>query len=145
VSSDTRWYEEAFRADYLRVYPHRDLDSARPEVAFLLERGVRGRVLDLCCGFGRHALLLAQSGASVVGLDLSLELLSAARELPGFERALAGRLVHADASRLPFRDASFDSLVNLFSSFGYLDADGDARMLSEIARTLRAGGSPCST
>lgn len=140
MSSDTRWYEEAFRADYLRVYPHRDLESARPEVEFLLASGVRGRVLDLCCGFGRHALLLAEAGASVVGLDLSLELLTAARELPGFERTLRGRLVLADASRLPFHDARFDSVVNLFSSFGYLDAAGDERMLAEIARTLRPSG-----
>jgi SAM-dependent methyltransferase len=134
------WYEAAFHDDYRRVYAHRDLESARPEAAFLLGQGVAGRVLDLCCGFGRHALLLAEAGLDVSGLDLSLDLLRAARELPGFEAHLAGRLVRADMTRVPFADASFDAVVNLFSSFGYLGEAGDARVLSEVARVLRRDG-----
>jgi len=139
-SGSEPWYEAAFQDDYRRVYAHRDLESARPEAAFLLDQGVRGRVLDLCCGFGRHALLLAEAGLDVVGLDLSLDLLRAARELPGFERRLAGRLVRADMTRVPFADGSFDALVNLFSSFGYLGEAGDAQVLREIARVLRPAG-----
>jgi SAM-dependent methyltransferase len=134
------WYEEAFGADYRRVYPHRDLEGARGEVSFLLERGVRGRTLDLCCGFGRHSLLLREAGVEAFGLDLSAELLAAATELPGWERHLDGRLVRADMTRIPFADRAFDSVVNLFSSFGYLGAEGDARVLDEVARVLRPGG-----
>jgi SAM-dependent methyltransferase len=137
---DEPWYEAAFQDDYRRVYAHRDLASARPEAAFLLGQGVRGRVLDLCCGFGRHALLLAEAGQEVFGLDLSLDLLRAARELPGYARLLAGRLVRADMTRVPFGDGSFDALVNLFSSFGYLGEAGDAQVLREIARVLRPDG-----
>jgi SAM-dependent methyltransferase len=135
----TRWYEDAFRADYRRVYPHRDLDAARPQASWLLAHGVRGRVLDLCCGFGRHSLLLAEAGLDVAGLDLSRDLLAAARELPDFEGKLAGRLVQADARELPFAERSFDALVNLFSSFGYFGELDDARMLREIARVVRPG------
>lgn len=134
------WFEEAFRDDYRAVYPHRDLEAARPEVRWLVEHGVRGRTLDLCCGFGRHTLLLRESGVDVFGLDLSADLLAAARTLPGAERLLAGRLVRADARELPFASASFDSLVNLFSSFGYFGELGDARVMAEIARVLRPGG-----
>jgi len=134
------WYEEAFGADYRRVYPHRDLEGARPEVAFLLARGVRGRTLDLCCGFGRHSLLLREAGVEAYGMDLSRELLAAARDLPGWERHLRGRLLRADMARLPFAEASFDAVVNLFSSFGYLGEAGDARVLEEVARVLRPGG-----
>jgi SAM-dependent methyltransferase len=136
---DEPWYEAAFRDDYRRVYAHRDLESARPEAAFLLAQGLRGRVLDHCCGFGRHALLLSQAGLDVFGFDLSLDLLRAARELPGFAAALDGRLVRAEMTRVPFADASFDWVVNLFSSFGYLGEAGDARALREIARVLRPG------
>lgn len=137
---DTPWYDAAFQSDYLQVYPQRDLESARREVAFLLDNGARGRVLDLCCGFGRHALLLREAGLDVFGLDRSAELLAAARELPGAGRYLSGRLVRADMRRLPFASASFDSIVNLFSSFGYLGDEGDAAVLAEIARTLAPGG-----
>jgi SAM-dependent methyltransferase len=139
-SSAAPWYDAAFQSDYLRVYPQRDLESARPEVAFLLERGVRGRVLDLCCGFGRHALLLREAGADVFGLDRSAELLAAAGDLPRAEQLLRGRLVRADMQSVPFAAASFDAVVNLFSSFGYLGEEGDAAVLAEIARVLRAGG-----
>lgn len=140
MTSGSRWFEEAFRADYRRVYPHRDLAAARREVDFLLDRGVGGRVLDLCCGFGRHALLLRGAGARAFGLDLSQELLQGARELPRFGELLRGRLVRGDSSRLPFGNASLDCVVSLFSSFGYLGEDGDARALAEVARVLSADG-----
>lgn len=139
-ASEARWYEDAFRADYRRVYPHRDLDAARPEVRWLLEHGVAGRTLDLCCGFGRHTLLLAASGVNVFGLDLSRDLLLQSRGLPEAERFLGGRLVRADARDVPFASGAFRSVVNLFSSFGYFGELGDARVLREIARVLEPGG-----
>ena len=134
------WYERAFRSDYRRVYAHRDLASARREVARLLEQGLEGRVLDLCCGFGRHTLALAESGLEVAGVDLSTDLLRAARDLPGWPELLAGRLFRADAGAVPFADGSFDGVVVLFSSFGYFGEEGDARMAGEMARVLRPGG-----
>ena len=133
------WYVTAFQADYSEVYSHRDLPAARQEVAWLLRQGVRGRTLDLCCGFGRHSLAMAEGGLDVFGLDLSGALLAQSRELPDAGR-LAGRLVRADARRPPYLDQSFDSVVNLFSSFGYFGDDGDAEMLDGIARVLRPGG-----
>ena len=133
------WYKEAFRSDYRRVYAHRDLSSARDEARFLLARGLTGKVLDLCCGFGRHTLALSELGVEVIGLDLSMELLREARTLENAQR-LDGRLLRADATALPLRSSSFDGVVNLFSSFGYFGELGDARMLSEIARVLRPGG-----
>lgn len=134
------WYQRAFRSDYRLVYPHRDLDSARREVAWLLECGLGGRVLDLCCGFGRHTLALAEAGLEVAGVDLSMDLLRAARDLPRWGELLAGRLVRGDAGAVPFADGSFDGLVVLFSSFGYFGEEGDARMAGEIGRLLRPGG-----
>jgi SAM-dependent methyltransferase len=134
------WYERAFRSDYRLVYAHRDLESARREVAWLVGLGLEGRVLDLCCGFGRHALALSESGLDVVGVDLSMELLRGARDLPGWGEHLAGRLVRADAGAVPFSSGSFDGVVVLFSSFGYFGEEGDGRMADEIARVLRPRG-----
>lgn len=134
------WYVQAFRGDYRLVYAHRDLESAEREVAWLVAQGLAGLVLDLCCGFGRHALAMARAGLAVVGADLSLELLRAARELPEFERHLRGRLLCADARRVPLCDASFDAATLLFSSFGYFGEQGDGQVLAELARVLRPGG-----
>ncbi|MCK6445096.1 MAG: class I SAM-dependent methyltransferase [Planctomycetes bacterium] len=135
-----RWFEAAFRADYLRVYPHRNVEAAVREVEFLLAHGVRGSVLDLCCGFGRHTLLLRGAGVRAFGLDLSFDLLRAARTLDGYGERLRGRLVRADAMAIPFGSGRFDAVVNLFSSFGYFGDEGDARVLREVERVLAPGG-----
>ena len=133
------WYVTAFKADYREVYPHRDLAAARAEVNWLVEQGLQGRTLDLCCGFGRHSLAMAQAGLDVFGLDLSGELLVQASGLPEGER-LAGRLARADARKLPYAADCFDSVANLFSSFGYFGEAGDGEVLDGIVRVLRPGG-----
>jgi SAM-dependent methyltransferase len=142
-ASNEPWYVTAFQDAYRAVYAHRDLAAARREVAWIADgplAGVRGLVLDLCCGFGRHSFALAERGHAVIGLDLSFDLLRAARELPGGAPALAGRLTRGDMRRLPFEDAAFGAVVNLFSSFGYLGEGADAEVLDEVARVLAPGG-----
>jgi len=132
------WYEAAFAAGYIDVYPHRTVDAARAEVSGLVRRGLAGRVLDLGCGFGRHSLALAAQGMDVCGLDLSPDLLRHAARIDE-EGRLAGRLVRGEFRHLPFRDASFDAVVMLFSSFGYFDEVDNGRVLDEVARILRPG------
>lgn len=139
MTSSSPWFVDAFRADYVRLYAHRDLESARREVDYLVGLDLPGPVLDLCCGYGRHTLALRMRGVRAFGIDLSHDLLAHAASLPEHGR-LAGRLVRADARVLPLRDESVGSVVVLFSSFGYFGADGDRRMAGEIARALRPGG-----
>ncbi len=134
--SDTSepWFVTAFRADYRELYAHRDDHAAEEEVAHLIEQGLQGPVLDLCCGFGRHAAAMTRRGLDVVGVDLSAELLRSA------DSHIAGRLARCDARSLPFKQSSFAGLVNLFSSFGYFGEDGDLEVLDEIARVLMPSG-----
>lgn len=141
------WYVEAFRSDYREVYAHRNLAAAREEVRWLVEdvlSGTEGVVLDDCCGFGRHSVAMTERGLDVVGIDLSFDLLSSARELE--EEAsdaaalLRGRLAQADMRALPFADGAFGAVVNLFTSFGYLGDEGDTQALFEMARVLAPGG-----
>jgi demethylmenaquinone methyltransferase/2-methoxy-6-polyprenyl-1,4-benzoquinol methylase len=96
------------------------------------------RLLDVATGTGLVASeLLARADCTVVGLDQSPEMLSAARAR--FPAARGGRieLVEGEAESLPFADASFDAL-----SFTYLlryVEDPQATML-ELARVVRPGG-----
>ncbi|MFN0006867.1 MAG: class I SAM-dependent methyltransferase [Planctomycetota bacterium] len=127
------WFVEAFRAEYLDVYPHRDLESAQKEAGYLVERGLAGRVLDLCCGSGRHCIALRERGIDAFGLDLSLDLLRRAR-------GLDGRIVCGDARSIPCAPGSLDAVVSLFSSFGYFGDEGDRLVLLEVSRVLKPRG-----
>jgi len=101
---------------------------------------VGARILDVPCGQGRHAHLLAEAGYVVRGVDLSRELLAKATER-GTGPALKYR--RADMRRLPAAwSGRFDAVINLFTSFGFfLDPRDDARVIFEFARVLKPGGS----
>ncbi len=134
----SEWFEHWFGEDYLRLYRHRDEQEAERAVALLASRrvGLAGQlVLDLACGPGRHAQALERRGARVVGYDLSAPLLLAAR------RSHVDRLVRGDMRELGLRSDRFDAVVNLFTSFGYFERDGEhQRVLREVARVLKRGG-----
>lgn len=132
------WWEYWFGEDYLELYPHRDLASARREVAFALEHlgPTPAPLLDLCCGSGRHSLRFAERGHVPFGLDYSAPLLEEARAANP-----ALRLVRGEMRELPFAEGSFRSVVNFFTSFGYFVEDSDnARVLDEVERVLAPAG-----
>jgi len=102
------------------------------------------RVLDLGCGFGRHAFEAYRRGAHVVAVDRSYDEVSqvtamfkamaAAGEAPATSLA---RAVRADLLSLPFPDASFD-VVMASEVLEHIPADELA--MTEIARVVRPGG-----
>ncbi|HEU0073388.1 MAG TPA: class I SAM-dependent methyltransferase [Dehalococcoidia bacterium] len=137
------WYESFFGQDYLDVYGSSfTRQRAETEAGFAI--GVLGltagaEVLDLCCGQGRHAVELAKHGCAVTALDLSQEYLELANEAAR-EAGVALETVRADMREIPFSDR-FDAVVNMFSSFGYLESEAeDARVLEAIRRALKPGG-----
>jgi len=135
------WYADFFDDDYLRIFASELLDERTAAevngVVELLGLPPGARLLDLCCGHGRHAVPLARLGYRVTGLDLSRVLLTRAAAAAGQPLAL----VEADMRRLPFADGSFDGVVNLFNAFGYLEDEAqDELVLGEVARVLAPGG-----
>jgi SAM-dependent methyltransferase len=96
-----------------------------------------GRLLDLACGSGPMAQVLADAvpgrRTAIVGLDLSSAELRRAVRTHG----LAGRLVEGDAAALPFMDDSFDAVV---SSMSMMVVERYPEVLRECARVLRPGG-----
>jgi ubiquinone/menaquinone biosynthesis C-methylase UbiE len=135
------WYEQSFGADYLTVYKHRDCTHAEQEVRQMIDwlRLPRGaKVLDLCCGMGRHSFTLAEFGFDVTGLDLSEVLLTEAKKL---DRSTRVKWLQSDMRHVPLPHAHFDAVFNLFTSFGYFDDDKENRkVLLEIERLLLPGG-----
>ena len=91
-----------------------------------------GRALDAACGTGRHARHLADMGHSVVGIDLTPEMLSRARD--AVPEAV---FLEADLIDIPVDDGQFDLVVCGLALAHVADLD---RATGELARVLRPGG-----
>jgi SAM-dependent methyltransferase len=143
AGTNSEWWQTYFDAHYLLEYePIFTLERDRREAARLLEilaLPAGSRVLDVPCGQGRHAHLLAEAGFDVDGLDYSEDLLVLARRR-GEGRTL--RYTQGDMRRLPRRwTGRFDAVLNLFTSFGFFtNPADDARVVGEFARVLKPGG-----
>ena len=128
------WYKQWFGEEYLELYAHRDEGEAERHVDFVESLfAARPRaILDLACGAGRHTAALRRRGHRALGVDLSLVLLAQPPPLPR---------VAGDMRRQPFADASFDWVLNFFTSFGYFEGEEENfRVLEEIARVLARDG-----
>lgn len=131
----TAWYEDWFNSqEYLTVYSHRDqleADTFAKTITGLLPEITGGKLLDMACGAGRHAIAFAKLGFQVTAVDLSPRLLeTAARNA----RALDLEITFRRENLLSFTSDAIHSLVlNVFTSFGYFDRDEDNFRLFHVA------------
>src|SRR5271154_3038442 len=142
-SQGSVWYVDFFRADYLNVYGHMFTDErAEKESAFVasaLDLKPGAQVLDLCCGQGRHSVQLAKRGLKVTGLDLNPDYVELAQQA-AIAHNVTIETVAADMREIPFAN-KFDAIVNMYSSFGYLESEAeDLKVLESAAKALKTGG-----
>ena len=141
TDSGRPWYAEFYGLDYLQALGPGLTNSAQEAEFVLRVLGLKSgdRVLDLCCGQGRHAVLLAERGIAVTGQDHSAEYLREARAAAQ-QRGVDLPLVNSDMSAIPF-ECHFDAVINMFTSFGYLESEAqDRHVLAEIGRALKPRG-----
>jgi SAM-dependent methyltransferase len=111
------------------------------EVAFLrrwLPRSSYHRIMDLCCGTGRHTRLLAEQGYIVTGMDNNAPALATAERLSTGNANIEYRLL--DMRELDSVEEKYDGIINMWQSFGYFDAATNADILRQISCKLRPHG-----
>lgn len=119
---------------------HAPIDEARTaqEVAFISRCAPLPefrRVVDVCCGMGRHARALSGIGYCVVGIDRDAHAIAKARELGG-----GPTYVQADVREYSPEPESLDLAIVMSQSFGHFDAATNLRVLSQLSDGIRTGG-----
>lgn len=144
VRSD--WWRGIFNSLYLKTDADvvEDQKITREEVELVvgaLKLSPDDRILDLCCGQGRHSLEMARRGLkNVDGLDRSHYLIQRAKGIARRE-GLNVKFREGDARKLPYPADTFDVVVILGNSFGYFETvQDDLRVLKEVCRVLKPWG-----
>lgn len=95
-----------------------------------------GRLLDVACGTGRHAVAFAELGYEVIGSDVNEELLAVARVAAGNRM----QFVAGDMRDLHLDGGPFDLVTCLFDSIGYAqDNEGVIAALRSLGRHAAPG------
>lgn len=140
------WWRTLFNALYVKTDGDvvENNDNTRIDVDFIVSgTGVdaNSRILDLCCGQGRHCLELARRGHKhVTGVDRSRYLIRLAKRRAQAEN-LSVTFKEGDARNPRLADNSFDCAVIMGNSFGYFsNASDDERVLKSVAKSLKSSG-----
>jgi D-alanine-D-alanine ligase len=140
------WWDRIFNAYYLKTDGDvvNDQRITAQEVSLIekiLNPPKDAKILDLCCGQGRHVLEFARCGYThVEGLDRSRYLIHRARK-EASKYGLNAIFREGDARKLPYPDDTFDYVLILGNSFGYFETlEDDLRVLKEVYRVLKPSG-----
>ncbi len=105
----------------------------------LLQIKTNIKILDLCCGIGRHSMEFARRGFQVTGVDRTKSYLDKAANQATAEN-LQIEFVNEDMRNF-CREAAFDVVINMFTSFGYFEeAEDDRQVVENVYRSLKSGG-----
>lgn len=132
--SNSAPFGSVYSSTYDALYGEKDYAA---EVASIAERLGRseGAILDLGCGTGSHAALLARAGYVVTGVDRSADMLAIARA-----KNADVEFVCADLIDFDLEGRRFDGAIMMFAVLGYLvEPSAIAAALANVRRHLRPG------
>ena len=135
------WWEELFNDDYLRTVPIPHPKTIERQTDFIEQRfglAKGATILDVGCGLGLHAVELTRRGYLVVGLDLSLPMLSRAAD-EAQEHGFKINFLHADIREMSFEGA-FDAVLCWGTTLGYFDDDTNKLVVERLYHALKPRG-----
>lgn len=140
------WWKTLFNSVYLKTdgdVVENDENTTKEVDLLVRVAGLEAndRVLDLCCGQGRHCLELARRGfRHVVGVDRSRYLIRLAKKRAKSD-SLNVSFHEGDARRFRLRERDFHCVAIMGNSFGYFEREEDDRsVLDAVKQSLRPGG-----
>lgn len=134
------WYATAFDGMSAEMAWTERTESEIQRALTMLRPQGGERILDLGCGTGRHSLELVRQGFSVVGVEISTELVKIAKG-EAQAQGLEATFLEADLRELDF-EGEFDIVLNLNDgAVGYFESDEENhRTFEVISRALKPGG-----
>jgi SAM-dependent methyltransferase len=144
MAKNNPWYDqdnfwETFESVLFDPQRLENTSAEVDDIIKLLDIKADSRILDLCCGIGRHTLELARRGFTITGVDRTRHYLDKAQKQAQRDN-LKIEFIHSDMRQFK-RSGSFDVVLNLFTSFGYFeDPEDDRKVISNINDSLKPGG-----
>ncbi|MDD5502191.1 MAG: class I SAM-dependent methyltransferase [Candidatus Thermoplasmatota archaeon] len=138
VGDNTNFWKETEQImfdEYMWQIAPKEIESA----ISLMGISAGAKILDLCCGQGRHSLELAKRGFAVTGVDFTAQYLEKAHAKAKAQK-LNAEFVNSDMREF-CRKCSFDAAINMFTSFGYFeDQKDDEKVVRNLYDSLKPGG-----
>jgi len=138
------WFEDQkFWEDFRSVLFHKDRMRSTSEqvdkIVEILDLNVGDKILDLCCGVGRHTLEFARRGYEVTGVDLTERYIEGG-EKKAKKEGLDVEFVKSDMRDFK-RENTYDAAINFFSSFGYfIDEKDNLKVIENVHSSLKNSG-----
>ena len=140
------WWRNIFNSLYLKtdgdvVEDQRITNEEVDQFLSILKISPEDKILDLCCGQGRHSLELSRRGFKFIeGLDRSHYLIQRAKK-QAIKEGFDVRFREGDARKLAYAPDTFDVVMILGNSFGYFETmEDDLRVLKGVFRVLKPWG-----
>ena len=135
------WYEDFFQGINCEIWEKAiPAEVTNGEVDFLIEElnlQTGQHILDIPCGFGRHAIELSGKGFEITGIDISETFIEKLTEKI-FTEKLNIRAIKADILTMQLNE-KFSGAVCLGNSFGYFNIDKMKLFVEKVSSSLETG------